>query len=121
MQDQGARIRSPGQQWLAYYYFYYYYYNKYRLLGDDKTSFAGNRLVISHTVEVSTLGLASDTKDFMSATKLPDVPNSLWHSVACQTLSPSFGINCTRNSNDDPIRVPTCPEIPEIPEKINLS
>ena len=37
--------------------------NKYRLLGDDKTSFAGNRLVISHTVEVSTIGLASDTKD----------------------------------------------------------
>ena len=40
--------------------------NKYRLLGDDKTSFAGNRPVISHTVEVSTLGLASDTKDFTS-------------------------------------------------------
>ena len=62
----------------------------------------GNRLVISHTMEVSTLGLASDTKDFTSATKLPDVPNSLWHSVAnCQALSSSFGIYCTRNSNDD--------------------
>ena len=35
----------------------------------------GYRLVISHTMEVSTLGLASDTKDFTSATKLPDVPN----------------------------------------------
>ena len=51
--------------------------NKYRLLGDDKTSFTGTRAVLSHTMEVSTLGLASDTKDFTSATKLPDVPNSL--------------------------------------------
>ena len=67
-----------------------YKQNKYRLLGDDKTSFSGNRLVISHTVEVSTLGLASDTKDFTSATKLPDIPNSLWHSVACQALSSSL-------------------------------
>ena len=41
-----------------------YKQNKHRLLGDDKTSFAGNRLVISHTMKVSTLGLASDTKDF---------------------------------------------------------
>ena len=74
------------------------------MLGDDKTSFAGNRLVISHTVEVSTLGLAADTKAFMSATKLPDIPNSLWHSVACQALSSSFGIiaYCTTNSFDDP-------------------
>ena len=67
-----------------------YKQNKYRLLGDDKTSFAGNRLVISHSMEVSTLGLASDTKDFTSATTLPDVPNSLWHSVTCQALSSSF-------------------------------
>ena len=79
-----------------------YKQNKYRFLGDDKTSFAGNRLVISHTMEVSTLGLASDTKDFTSATKLPDIPNSLWHLVACQALSSTFGIYCTRNSCDDP-------------------
>ena len=42
--------------------------NKYRLLGDDKTAFAGNRSVISHTVEISTLGLTSDTKVFTAAT-----------------------------------------------------
>ena len=64
------------------------------------TSFSGNRLVISHTMEVSTLGLASDNKDFTSTTKLPDVSNSLWHSVACQALSSSIGIYCTRNSSD---------------------
>ena len=64
--------------------------------------FAGNRSVTSHTVEVSTLGIVSDTKVFTSATKLPDVPASLWHSVACQALSSSFGIYCTRNSSDDP-------------------
>ena len=69
-----------------------------------KTSYAGNRLVISHTMEVSMLGLDSDTKDCTSATKLPDIPNSFWHSVACQALSSSFGIYCTgtRNSYDDP-------------------
>ena len=75
--------------------------NKYRLLGEDKTSFAGNRSVINHTVEISTLGLVSDTKDFTLATKLPAAPASLWHSVACQALSSSFGIYCTRNSTDD--------------------
>ena len=64
-----------------------YNQNKYRLLDDDKTSFAGNRCVTSHTVEVSTLGIVSDTKVFTSAIKLPDVPASLWHSVACQALS----------------------------------
>ena len=81
-----------------------YKQNKYRLLhvGDDKTRFAGNRLVISHTMEVSTLGIASDTKDFTSATKLSDILNSLWHSVAFQELSSFFGIYCTRNSCDDP-------------------
>ena len=41
-----------------------YKQNKYRLLDDDKTSFAGNRSVTSHTVEVSTLGIVSDTKVF---------------------------------------------------------
>ena len=61
-----------------------------------------NNKFYRHTVEVSTLGLASDTKDFTSATKLPDIPNSLWHSVTCQALSSSFGIYCTRNSCDDP-------------------
>ena len=74
-----------------------YKQNKYRLVGDDKTSFSGNRLGISHTMGVSTLGLASDTKNIT-----PDIPNSLWHSVACQALSSSFGIYCTRNSCDDP-------------------
>ena len=89
-------------------YYYYYYYNldtclqnKYRLLDGDKTSFAGNRPITSHTVEVSTLGIVSDTKVFTSATKLPDVPASLWHFLACQALSSSFGIYCTRNSSDD--------------------
>ena len=79
-----------------------YKQNKYRLLDDDKTSSAGNRSVTRHTVEVSTLGIVSDTKVFTSATKLPDVPASLWHSVARQALSSSFGIYCTRNSSDDP-------------------
>ena len=72
------------------------------LLDDDKTSFADNRSVTSHTVEVSTLGIVSDTKVFTSITKLPDVPASLWRSLACQALSSSFGIYCTRNSSDDP-------------------
>src|ERR1700690_3830502 len=75
--------------------------NKYRLLGDDKTIFAGIRSVVNHTVEISTLGLVSDTKDFTSAIKLPAAPASLWHSVACQALSSSFGIYCSRNSTDD--------------------
>jgi len=79
-----------------------YKQDKYRLLCDDKSSFAGNRSVISHTVEISTLGIVSDTKAFTFATKLPDVPASLWHSVACQALSSSFSIYCTRNSGVDP-------------------
>ena len=64
-----------------------YQQNTYRLLDDDKTSFAGNRSVTSHTVEVSTLGIVSDTKVFTSATKLLDVPASL-----CQTFQLHCGI-----------------------------
>jgi hypothetical protein len=77
-----------------------YKQNKYHLLRDDTTSLADNKTIHNHTIEVSVLGLVSDTLNFTSAINLPVVPPSLLRALACQALDSSFKIYCARNSSE---------------------
>ena len=73
---------------------------KYRDLEREKSSEAGKRTIVSHTIEVSTLGFISDIKQFTSALKLPHFPIELMKSIVLKVLSSSHSIYCKRNSNE---------------------
>jgi len=72
--------------------------NKYRNISDCGSSLAGNRKIVPHTIEISTLGFISNISDFTKAVHIPQLPNSLKHSIVSTVLQRSFGIYCNRNN-----------------------
>ena len=72
--------------------------NKYRLLRSDISSVVGGRNLLTHTVEISTLGFVSDTEKFKKAIGVLNIPNDLINAIAAQALRSSFSIYCDRNN-----------------------
>ena len=72
--------------------------NKYRNISLLGSSLAGNRKIIPHFIEVSTLGFISNCLDFTKAIEIDVMPDSIKHKIVACAVKSSFGIYCNRNS-----------------------
>ena len=65
--------------------------NKYKDIGRSGSTLAGNRKIVPHFIEVSTLGFIADISDFTKALKIPIMPDNLKRSIVIAALKSSFG------------------------------
>ena len=72
--------------------------NKYKDIGRYGSTLAGNRKIVPHFMEVSTLGFIADISDFTKALKIPMMPDNLKRSIVIAALKSSFSIYCNRNN-----------------------
>ena len=70
---------------------------------------AGNRKIVLHFIEVSTLGFIPDMSDFTKALQIPMMPDNLKRSIVSAIVSAAlksaFSIYCNCNSNNAAIDV----------------
>ena len=59
---------------------------------------AGNRKIVSHFIEVSTLGFTAEISDVTKALKIPMMADNLKRSIVIAALKSSFIIYCNRNN-----------------------
>ena len=55
-------------------------------IGRYGSTFAGNRKIVPHFIEVSTLGFTADISDFTKALKILMMPDNLKRSIAIAAL-----------------------------------
>ena len=77
--------------------------NKYKDIGRYGSTLAGNRKIVPHFIEISTLGFISDIADFTKALKILIMPVDLKRSIVIadlksSILKSSFSIYCNRNN-----------------------
>ena len=72
--------------------------NKYKDIGCCGSTAAGNRKIVPHFIEVSTLGFISDISDFTKALKISITPDKLKRSAVIAASKSSFSIHCNRNN-----------------------
>jgi len=56
------------------------------------------KTIVSHTIEVSTLGFISDVSDFIKAMSIPVMPLNVKQSIIRLAISNSFTVYCNRNT-----------------------
>ena len=74
--------------------------NKYKNIAQCGSSIAGNRKIVPHFLEVSTLGFISNCSDFTKAINVDAMPAALKHNIVKSTVKSSFDIHCKRNYTD---------------------
>ena len=81
-------------------HFHDYKKNKYKDIGRYGSTLAGNRNIVPHFIEVSTLGFTADISNFTKALKIPMIPDNLKRSIVIAALKSSFSIYmyCNRNN-----------------------
>ena len=72
--------------------------NKYKDIGRYGYTFSGDRKIVPHFIEVSTLGFTADISDFTKALKIPLMPDNLKRSIVTAALKSSFSIYYNRNN-----------------------
>ena len=74
--------------------------NKYKDIERYESTLAGNRKIVPHFIEASTLGFIADISDFAKALKIPMMPDNLKRSIVIAALKSSFwfSIYCNRNN-----------------------
>ena len=73
--------------------------NKYKNIADNGSTLVGNRKIIPHTIEISTLGFISNISDFCKAVRIPQMSVSLKRDIVATVLKSSFQIYCNRNNS----------------------
>ena len=74
--------------------------NKYKNIASCGSSLAGNRKVVSHFIEISTLGFISSCSDFTRAVNIEAMSAALKHSIVKSAVKSSLDIYCKRNYAD---------------------
>ncbi len=72
--------------------------HKYKNISSCSSSLAGNRKIVPHFIEVSTLGFISNCSDFINAVKIDAMPAALKHNIVKSAIKSSFDIYCKRKS-----------------------
>ena len=72
--------------------------NKYKDIGRYGSTLAGNRKIVPHFIEVSTLGFIADISAFTKALHIPIMPDDLKRSVVIVALKSLLSIYCNRNN-----------------------
>jgi len=60
---------------------------------------AGNRRIVCHSIEISTLGFISNISDFTKAAQIAIMPDDLKRSIVKTVVNSSFNIYCNRNNS----------------------
>ena len=71
--------------------------NKYKNISSCGSSLAGNRKIVPHFIEVSTLGFISRCSDFTRAVNIDAMSAALKHNIVKSAVKSSFDIYCKRN------------------------
>ena len=74
--------------------------NKYKNISSCGSSLAGNRKIVPHFIEVSTLGFISSCSDFTRAVNIDAMSAALKHNIVKSAVKSSFDIYCKRNYAD---------------------
>ena len=72
--------------------------SKYNDIAQHRSMLAGNRKIVPHFIEVSTLGFIANITDFTKAIQIPNMPDDLKRTIVIATLKSSFSIYCNRNN-----------------------
>ena len=72
--------------------------NRYKYIGLNRSTLAGNRTIVCHSIEISTLGFISNICDFTKAVQIPNMPDDLKRTIVKTVLKFSFDIYCNRNN-----------------------
>jgi hypothetical protein len=75
-----------------------YKHNKYKDISVCGSTLAGNRKIITHTIEISTLGFISNISDFIKVIRIPQMSVSVKLVIIATVLKSSFDIYCNRNN-----------------------
>ena len=75
-----------------------YKVNKYLDLNKYKSSICANKLLFNFTLEISTLGFISQTKEFLKCNNLPKLPVNVKKSIISSLLNSSLCIYYNRNT-----------------------
>jgi len=73
--------------------------NKYKDIAQHGSTLAGNRRIVCHSIEISTLGFISNISDFTKAAQIAIMPDDLKRSIVKTVVNSSFNIYCNRNNS----------------------
>ena len=74
--------------------------NKYKNISSCGSSLAGNRKIVPHFIEISTLGFISSCSGFTRAVKIDAMSAALKHNIVKSAVKSSLDIYCKRNYAD---------------------
>jgi hypothetical protein len=72
---------------------------KYKDIALHRSTLAGNRKVVSHYIEVSTIGFIANLSDFTKAVQIPNMPDDLKRTIVTAVIKSSFSIYSNRNNS----------------------
>ena len=79
------------------------YTRKYRLLKKKGSALAAGRYIVSHFIEMSTLGFISNLSNFKTALKITKMSKLVKNKIFPSAIKSSFKIYCNRNMLVDTI------------------